>query len=652
MTYKTFMIISSILLIINTLTAQNPTLEIWEIQGEELFTPYLNQLVQTNENVVTAVGDDYFFIQTPTYRSDNNQATSDGIIIVTNNAPPVEVGNMVSISGTVREKFQRTQMDEADGMSITIDSITVSLPLPVILTENFPSPNNVAIPDLEKVEGMLVSFSQAITNSPTNQYGETSVKIGSTRAFREAGIEAPAPGSLPEFDGNPEVFEIKLGGLDLPAADQLWARMNIAATGVMNYAFGDYLLLATDYEITGQAPLISVDEPNSTQATIGCVNIRGLSNLENEYSIRRLKVEKYIVDFMQAPDIIALQEIRSLAVLEDIATLIKENNPDLIYTPYLIPNGDNGSWVINLGYLVKNTVSDVQITRLGVDENLSTGGRTHDRPPLLLEANLNSSPPQPISILNLHLRSLGGITQTSTKIKRHEAAMSVAQMVEDRIDENLFVLGDFNAFQFSDGYVDVLNQIAGTPSLGAEYPVENIVSTPLTNQGLTLPMEEQYSYVFQDNAQILDHCLTTDLQGFTFNKMQYVRGNADFSSDFESQFPPLYRTSDHDGFVVFLDMESELTTPVNTVLQNSFSVDFPNPFSQNNVVTLNLEESENIQISLINFEGKIIYEKNMGKLPKGKNFITIPLQIPNGTYFLKIKGEKNFQTKPLIFISK
>ena len=39
-------------------------------------------------------------------------------------------------------------------------------------------------------------------------------------------------------------------------------------------------------------------------------------------------------------------------------------------------------------------------------------------------------------------------------------------------------IGGFT-FQFSDGYVDVLNQIAGTPSLGAEYPVENIVSTPL-----------------------------------------------------------------------------------------------------------------------------------------------------------------------------
>ncbi len=651
---KIFLLIASILLIISNLTAQNPTLEIWEIQGETLFTPYLNQIVETNENIVTQVGDDYFFVQTPTYRSDNNPSTSDGIIIVTNNTPSVEVGNMVSISGTVREKFQRTQMDEADGMSITIDSTSVTLPEPFLLTENFPSPNNVDIPDMEKVEGMLVTFDQAISNSPTNQYGETSVKIGTTRAFREPGIFTPAPSGLPEFDGNPEVFEVKIAD-GLPDQDQQWARVNVSGTGVVDYAFDDYIVRMTDFQFSGNAPLIPVDEPTSTQATIGCVNFYVLSNLENEYTTRRQKVAAYIVDLMNAPDIVAVQEVRSLAVLQDLSNLIKENNPDIIYTPHLISNGTSGGFVINVGYLVKNTVSNIQITQLGADEQFSQGGDLHYRPPLLLEGNFNSSPPLPVSVLNLHLKSLNNISQTSTKLRRHEQAISVAQMVEERIDENLIVVGDFNAFQFSDGIVDVVNQIAGTPSLGAEYPVQNIVSSPLINQSLTLPVEEQYSYIFQNNAQILDHCLTNNLQGLMVDKMQYVRGNADFSEDFENQISPNYRTSDHDGFVLFMDMGSEFTTSVNTVLENTFSVEFPNPFSQNDQVILNLDNSETIQLSLINFDGKIIFEKHLGKLPQGKNFITLsqlPLQIPNGTYFLNIKGDRNNQTKPLIYISK
>jgi len=278
---KIILTISSILLIISNLNAQNPVLEIWEIQGEGLFTPHLNEIVQTNQNVVTAVGDDYFFIQTPTYRSDNNQATSDGMYIETNFTPQVEVGNMVSISGTVREKFQRTQMDEDDGMTITIDSMQVAIPLPVMLTENFPSPDNTAIPDLEKVEGMLVSVSQATTNSPTNQFGETSVKIGQTRAFREAGIVSPAPSGLPEFDNNPEVFEIKLAD-GIQGQDHDWAMKNVSATGVMDYAFDDYILRMSEFEISGDPPLIAVDEPTNTEATIGCANIRGLSNFNSK----------------------------------------------------------------------------------------------------------------------------------------------------------------------------------------------------------------------------------------------------------------------------------------------------------------------------------------------------------------------------------
>jgi len=99
-------------------------------------------------------------------------------------------------------------------------------------------------------------------------------------------------------------------------------------------------------------------------------------------------------------------------------------------------------------------------------------------------------------------------------------------------------------------------------------------------------------------------------------------------------------------------MDSELTTTVNTLSKSNFSTDFPNPFSQNDLVILNLKKSQTIQVSLININGDIIYEKNLGKLPEGRNSLTLPLQIPNNTYFLKVTGEKNNQTKPLIFISK
>lgn len=628
------------LLIFSKLSAQTPNVEIWEIQGEQIFSPYLNQTVQTNQNVVTAVGDDFFFIQTPDYRADANISTSNGIKILTNSTPTVQKGNLVSITGIVREFLQRTQMNESDGLTISIDSISVALPSPLMLTENFPSETSGNFPDLEKVEGMLVQFTQATTTASTNQYGETPIKIGSKRSFREPGILAPAPNGLPEWDGNPEILDFDPNGLGLPNQTNLSARLNIAATGIIDYAFEDYILLASDYEITGQPPFQGVDEPLTTQATIGSINLFVLSNLENEYPIRRQKVANYIVELMQAPDIVAVQEVRSLFVLQDLADLIEANHPNIIYTPYLISNGQSGSFIINVGYLVKNTVSDIQVTALGANENLSSGGSLHYRPPLLLEGNFNTSTSTPISVLNLHLKSLGGSSSTKW-IRRHEQGISVANMVEERINQNLVVVGDFNAFQFSDGIVDVVNQIAGTPSLGAEYSVQDIVSIPLTNQSLTVPEEEQYSYVFEGNAQILDHCLTTDFQGLTVNKFQYIRANSDLPSNYFSTNTPNYRTSDHDGFVLFLDLESELSVNDKNISKNTFKVKYPNPFSSNQNILFELQQSDYVNITISNLEGKTVFEKHLGQLTKGQYSITIPLQISSGTYFLNLIGEKN-----------
>ncbi|MEM6965175.1 MAG: endonuclease/exonuclease/phosphatase family protein [Bacteroidota bacterium] len=635
---NTFLFIS-ILLIINALNGQIPNLEIWEIQGNGAFSPFLNQLVETPKNVVTAVGDDFFYIQTPSYRADNQIATSDGIRVQLNNTPTVEVGNMVTVIGTVREFFQRTQFDEDDPLTILLDSSAVDLPAPILLTENFPSPDVTDFSDMEKVEGMLVQFTEATTTAPTNNFGETSIKVGPDRSFREPGVQAPAPNGFLEWDGNPEVFEFNPNGLGLEDQPLLSGNIQISATGVIDYAFDDYLILPTEYEITGQPPLRAVDEATATQATIGNINLLELSDLENNYLIRREKVANYIVELMKAPDIVAVQEVRSLAVLQDVANLITSTYSTIQYTPYLLSNGSSGSFVINVGYLVKNTITDVQITQLGAEEQVSFGGDLHFRPPLLLEANFNTNPPTPISILNLHLKSLNGIENTTTKIRRHEQAISVAQMVEERINDNLVVVGDFNAFQFSDGYVDVVNQIAGTPSLGAEYPVQNIVTTPLTNQSLTVPDQEQYSFIFRGNAQILDHCLTADLQGLTVNKLQYVRANADNHPAYLNQLSPNLRTSDHDGFVLFLELENELmTTSLLSVTKHDFSVSHPNPFAAGDDVTIHLHRRDNLNLQLIKLDGKIIFEKKLGSLDSGVHRTTMPLQLEDGAYILKIEG--------------
>jgi len=58
------------------------TLEICETQGPGLSSPYEGVVVRSDGNLVTAVGRDGFFIQTPDARDDGDPDTSNGLYVV------------------------------------------------------------------------------------------------------------------------------------------------------------------------------------------------------------------------------------------------------------------------------------------------------------------------------------------------------------------------------------------------------------------------------------------------------------------------------------------------------------------------------------------------------------------------------------------
>ncbi|HMB53229.1 MAG TPA: lamin tail domain-containing protein, partial [Thermoanaerobaculia bacterium] len=71
---------------------QIPELEIYEIQGAGLASPFAGTTVTSFDNVVTAVGPDGFAMQTPDARDDFDPVTSNGIFVFTGGAPLVAVG--------------------------------------------------------------------------------------------------------------------------------------------------------------------------------------------------------------------------------------------------------------------------------------------------------------------------------------------------------------------------------------------------------------------------------------------------------------------------------------------------------------------------------------------------------------------------------
>lgn len=606
-----------------------PQLEIWEIQGDENVSPFLGQLVQTNQNVVTAVGDEFFFIQTPTDRTDNDPLTSDGLFIYTGFNPGLSVGQLVNVEGIVREFEDLTEISGFE-LSFSASGGTAPLPDPIVLNSTFPGTEAAIVRDLERVENMRISFDAPVVG-PALGNDIAALSTASNRPMREAGIRFPGINDLPVWDGNPELFWIDPDALSQPNNRFLSVGQRVTSTSVLYQSEDLYVAFPLTYSVSESIADRSLRTAADDEVTVGSYNVLQLQDESDFLDTQYPKVARYIVEQLGAPDIVALQEVGDIGNLQELNFQINQLDPDLRYETYLIQGNNNTR--INCAYLVNEDFQDVQVRQLGSTETISLGGRLHDRPPLLLEANLPTNPPTPIQVLNLHLRSLGGIEGSNSffvRTKRYEQSLSVAEMIQDRQGQNLIVVGDFNAFPFSDGYVDVVSQLEGSSSLGAEYEVQPLVNPPLINQSTAGDPTESYSFVFEGNAQLLDHCLTTQLDGLEVTEFGFARGNADAASAYFLNPNLSIRSSDHDGFVLYMRPEAPLVNSTNEAEEQSiWSV--PNPVVSGTELPIPQDlRIENLQLFTI--DGQMLKEWD-----NPQNEINLPT-LASGVYLL------NYQT--------
>jgi hypothetical protein len=289
-----------------------------------------------------------------------------------------------------------------------------------------------------------------------------------------------------------------------------------------------------------------------------------------EYVRRLAKFSAYIRNVLDAPDVLAVSEVESLKVLQDLADTIAADDVTVAYTPYLEEGNDVGG--IDVGFLVRETVMVDAVTQLGRFEILSfDGSLLNDRPPLLLEGRqVADGSDFPVAVIAIHGRSLSGIDAGSggerVRQKRLEQAQFVAQQVQmlqdANPDINLVVAGDFNAYEFSDSYVDVTGIMKGdftpTDDLVCESnPCTDNVSPNLLNQVLMIDAGERYSFIFRGNAQTLDHALTSSGLDELVRDFQFGRGNSDAAVDLINDDSTPLRSSDHDGLVLFLVKDSD-----------------------------------------------------------------------------------------------
>jgi uncharacterized repeat protein (TIGR01451 family) len=531
----------------------------------------------------------------------------------------------------------RTQL----AMSAILQLAPAGQPLPtaIPLTPTFPDPAG-PFDQLERVEHMRVSAASITVTGPSgnvdelNGTGTTDGRFygavtGVARPFREAGIQAPdtvPTGTIPpipRWDVNPERLRIESLTLTRPIMQSLTPNSSDVIgpiIGVLDYSSRAYAILldgAATAAVTEGTLQTTVTAPASDEVTVASFNLRRFFDTTDDpntsdtivapgaYGLRLSKASVAIRTHMGAPDIIGVQDAETLAVLQDLANaILVDGGP--AYDAYLVEGNDaNG---LDVGFLVKTEPVDGGVPRVAVNSVLQMGAAAtwldptndteallFDHPPLVLDALVNGSSADafPIIVIGTHLTSrtgidsedVDGLTTVGDRVRRKRQAQAefLANAVQERQTLNpgdrIAVVGDFNAFEMNDGYVDMMNMIAGTPTPDNETVVPgdgvDLVDPDLLNLVNTPVGAERYSYVEAGHAQNLDHVLvSTSLVGATAaRRIEHARIGADYPETERNNTTAL-RVSDHDPVVAYFKMFGP-SPDLAVVITDSMELAFP-----------------------------------------------------------------------------
>jgi predicted extracellular nuclease len=502
-------------------------LRIHDIQGPGLTTPSLGIDVTTT-GVVTAAKLNGFFLQAPDVEADADPMTSEGIFVFTSTVPPVVAGDAVQVRGTVTEFFSLTQIEITLAGDITIVTRGNPLPTAVALTAAILNPLGPTT-QLEPLEGMRVHADALVSVAPTNEFGEIfTVLSGIARPMREPGIEisSPVPSDpvtgvvdccIARWDENPERIMIDSDGL--AEATPLAVTSNVTlgnVTGPLDFTFGDYKVIPETVPVaSANMVAIPVPAPTANEFTIGGYNIENFTG----GATQRAKAALAIGAVMRLPDVIGHIEIGSLAALSALADHVNSDTiaagqPDPSYQAFLIPFG-NGTQ--HVGFLVKtsrvqvHTVTQERATDTFVNPVNGQVETLHDRPPLVLRATVDPfgvNPGEVIVVVN-HLRSFIDIELVSgegvrVRAKRTAQAEAIAELLQDLQQQNpnmpVISVGDYNAYEFSDGYTDPISVLKGTPPPTDQIVAQqspDAVDPDYVNLTDSLPRSERYSFIFE-----------------------------------------------------------------------------------------------------------------------------------------------------------
>ncbi len=546
-------------------------LAVYEIQGLGHRSAFEGQTVVTT-GVVTALGSNGYYLQDATGDGDRRTSDAI-FVFTGSAPTGVAVGDRLQVTGRIDEfagSADALPITEIAPSSVTLLEADAALPMAVLIgpdgvrppTENLEDdgltsydPETDGLDFFESLEGMLVTVQTPVAVAPgtggsvytvASRNGDDLVATGlSADGFLvidggAGGLGVTNSGAGSDF--NPE--RILIGALS-GAVPAVTAGARFAdVTGVVSYRSGNYTVLADGAPVV-TAPGADLSDRTTTltggdsRLVVATYNILNLdpNDADGDRDVAEGRFDligRQIGVRMGAPGIVVLEEVQdddgsadtgvtsadvTLQTLVDAIFAASGVRYSFFDNPFIADNASGGEPGSNIrvAFLYRDDVVDFQEGSLR-----TVPGATQDpgdpfasaRPPLVGDFTFNG---ETVTVIGNHFTSKGGGSALSGSIQPSVAGgeakrTAQAAVVNDYVDTllaadanaNVIVAGDLNEFQFEEPLGVLTGELTfdGAAIIGTGPAV-------LENLTYRLPENERYSYVFEGNAQQIDHILVT-----------------------------------------------------------------------------------------------------------------------------------------------
>lgn len=498
----------------------------------------------STEGIVTLVLDNGFWIQAP------GVAVRAGLAVMTEGRPPVARGDRVAVRGMI--EHQRGDNRPVD-LGVTrmvrpnIEVIAANQPLPEavligpggletparLAPDHFDDPLQPASNAIDfwtALLGMRVRLETNRVVGPTSRFQETWVLASPDhRNLGRYGTVAAGPD-----DFNPERILVQPHPLLIPALPDPAAvgdRFQ-AVSGVVDYRFGNFRIIAEHalQRLPGERlPISTRLHADADHLLIASYNVENLNPVVENFSRvrsprdvddaigsgRMAELGRHIAVLMNAPDIIGLQEVQDGDGAEDSELVSAELTLIALTEAITEAGGPAYAWIDfppernadggQPGGNIRNAfLYNPARVQVAPDRSQRIDGRafSDSRKPVVAEFLFND---QALVVINNHFAAKGGSEplfgrnqppeegRASQRRAQAQAILRFAAGLDPARRERLVVLGDLNDHWFS----EPLAILTGDATV------------PLHNPVTDLPAEERYTYIFQGNAQAIDHILVS-----------------------------------------------------------------------------------------------------------------------------------------------